>query len=116
MRRSEGSSSGRFAPERSAVTGRNYIESSCSGPNGTMFHRLLRPSGKGKTDMETILTILLPASFLVLLAVERLFPARPLPKISWWLAKGFLFFMIGGAINAAIPGVVAAVAGRFAPV
>jgi sterol desaturase/sphingolipid hydroxylase (fatty acid hydroxylase superfamily) len=66
--------------------------------------------------METILSILLPASFLVLLIVERLFPARPLPKIRWWVLKGFLFFIVGGVINALIPGVVAAVAGRFAPV
>ncbi len=67
-------------------------------------------------DMETILTILLPASFVVLLVVERLFPARPLPKISWWLAKGFVFFIIGGAINSAIPGAVASAVGRFAPI
>jgi sterol desaturase/sphingolipid hydroxylase (fatty acid hydroxylase superfamily) len=66
--------------------------------------------------METIIAILLPASFLVLLVIERLFPARPLPKIRWWLLKGFLFFIVGGVINTLIPGIVAAVAGRFAPV
>src|SRR5688572_23833828 len=66
--------------------------------------------------METIISILLPASFLALLVVERLFPARPLPKIRWWVLKGFVFFILGGVINTLIPGVLAALIGRYAPV
>jgi len=66
--------------------------------------------------METVLSILLPATFLVLFAIERLFPARPLPKVRWWVLKGFVFFLVSGAINAVIPGVLAATVGRLAPV
>ena len=42
--------------------------------------------------METILSILIPSTFVVMLLVERAFPARPLPKVRFWLLKGLLFF------------------------
>jgi sterol desaturase/sphingolipid hydroxylase (fatty acid hydroxylase superfamily) len=67
--------------------------------------------------METILTILIPVTFLALFAVERLFPARPLPKVSFWVLKGFLFFIVFGALNAIVPAIIAeAVTKRATPV
>lgn len=57
--------------------------------------------------METILTLLIPVSFVGLFLLERLFPARPLPKVSWWVLKGFVFFVVTAAINAIVPALVA---------
>src|SRR5688572_13966955 len=76
------------------------------------FHPRLRPR-----DMETILTILIPVTFLALFALERIFPARPLPKVGWWVLKGFVFFVIMGAISAIVPAFVAeTVTKRVTPV
>jgi sterol desaturase/sphingolipid hydroxylase (fatty acid hydroxylase superfamily) len=67
--------------------------------------------------MEAILTILIPVTFLALFALERIFPARPLPKVSWWVLKGFIAFVIMGAISALVPAVVAeAMTKRVTPV
>lgn len=57
--------------------------------------------------METILSILIPVTYLALFAVERLFPARPLPKVSWWVLKGFVGFVVFGVINTFIPAFIA---------
>lgn len=57
--------------------------------------------------METILTILIPVTFLALFALERIFPARPLPKVSWWVLKGFIGFVLFGVVNTLIPTFVA---------
>lgn len=59
--------------------------------------------------METILTILIPASFVIMLLVERAFPGRPLPKVRFWVLKGLLFFTFTGAVNAIVPAVLATV-------
>jgi sterol desaturase/sphingolipid hydroxylase (fatty acid hydroxylase superfamily) len=53
--------------------------------------------------METILTILIPVTFLVMLVIERLWPGRELPKVRFWVLKGFLFFVLAAAINAVVP-------------
>jgi sterol desaturase/sphingolipid hydroxylase (fatty acid hydroxylase superfamily) len=57
--------------------------------------------------METILPILIPLTFLAFFALERMFPARPLPKVKWWVVKGLLFFFVVAAINAIVPALVA---------
>ena len=43
-------------------------------------------------NLEIIVTLLIPATFILFVGLERLFPARPLPKISWWRSKGLFFF------------------------
>src|SRR5437868_5563258 len=50
-----------------------------------------------------VLGIAIPVTFAVMLVVERLVPARPLPKVRFWLAKGIVFFFIAGAANALLP-------------
>jgi sterol desaturase/sphingolipid hydroxylase (fatty acid hydroxylase superfamily) len=57
--------------------------------------------------METILSILIPVTFLALFALERLFPARPLPKVSWWVLKGFIGFVLFGVANTFVPAFIA---------
>jgi len=74
------------------------------------FHRRLRLGIEG-TAMETILAILIPASFVVMLLVERAFPGRPLPKVRFWLLKGLLFFTFTGVVNSVVPAVLATVLG-----
>jgi len=76
-----------------------------------LFHPRSRPR-----DMEAIVTLLIPVTFLLAFALERLFPARPLPKVKWWVLKGFVFFFITGTINALVPALVTTVVGPHAPV
>jgi sterol desaturase/sphingolipid hydroxylase (fatty acid hydroxylase superfamily) len=57
--------------------------------------------------METIIGIIIPASFVVALFIERLFPARTLPKVKGWLWKGLLFFTFTGFVNSAMPALIA---------
>jgi sterol desaturase/sphingolipid hydroxylase (fatty acid hydroxylase superfamily) len=56
--------------------------------------------------MEEIVSLLIPVTFVLGIIAERLFPARPLPKVRFWLLKGFAFFVLTGAINALIPALV----------
>jgi sterol desaturase/sphingolipid hydroxylase (fatty acid hydroxylase superfamily) len=65
--------------------------------------------------MESLLGIVIPVSFVVALVFERLFPARPLPKVKGWLAKGIVFFALTGAVNALVPALVAVLVGSRAP-
>ena len=66
--------------------------------------------------METILTILIPITFVFFFVLERVFPARPLPAIRGWALKGFGFFVVFGAIATFVPALVAeAVASRATP-
>jgi len=64
--------------------------------------------------MEIILTLLIPVTFVVLLVVERIVPARALPKVRFWLLKGILFFLISGTLNAMVPALFAALLGKYA--
>ena len=64
--------------------------------------------------METVLTLLIPVTFLVMFAIERVLPARPLPKVRFWVLKGFCFFVLSGAINAVVPAVLASFLGKYA--
>ncbi|HEX4335488.1 MAG TPA: sterol desaturase family protein [Polyangiaceae bacterium] len=56
--------------------------------------------------MATTLSNLIPVIFVLCLVLERLFPGRPLPKVPFWLAKGFVFFVITGVLNTIIPAVL----------
>ncbi|MFG6447584.1 sterol desaturase family protein [Roseateles sp. BYS180W] len=53
--------------------------------------------------MEEFLGMLFPLTYLVLLAAEKLFPARALEPIKHWRLKGFVFFLLGGAIVNSLP-------------
>ncbi len=64
--------------------------------------------------MEAVLTLLIPVLFLALLALERLFPARPLPHVKGWVAKSFPFFVMTGAINVLVPALIADLVGKVA--
>ncbi len=50
-----------------------------------------------------IVTLAIPLTFVSLALLERLRPARPLPRISWWKAKGVLFFLITGGLATTAP-------------
>ncbi len=65
--------------------------------------------------MENILGIVIPVSFIGALVIERLFPARPLPKVRGWLWKGLAFFAFTGVVNSLVPALVAKVVGPRAP-
>jgi sterol desaturase/sphingolipid hydroxylase (fatty acid hydroxylase superfamily) len=66
-------------------------------------------------DIDTIVSILIPATFVVMLVIERLFPARDLPKVRGWLLKGIGFFVLSGAINALVPAIMASAMRTRAP-
>jgi len=65
--------------------------------------------------MEVILTILIPVSFVLMLVLERLFPARELPRVRGWLLRGILFFVIGGVMSAGLPALMTLIVGPHAP-
>ena len=65
--------------------------------------------------METLIAILMPVTFLILLALEHSFPARPLPKVRGWLFKGFVFFVLTGTISSVLPVLTAAALGPLQP-
>ncbi len=54
-------------------------------------------------DFETLLTLAIPASFVGLIVLERLRPARPLPKVRFWKAKGLLFFVLTAIVSTVAP-------------
>jgi sterol desaturase/sphingolipid hydroxylase (fatty acid hydroxylase superfamily) len=62
--------------------------------------------------METVLNLLIPIVFAVMLVVERSFPAKKLPKVRFWLLKGIVFFVITGVAAAVLPAAIAAVLGE----
>lgn len=65
--------------------------------------------------MEAILGPLIPATFVVFLILERIFPGRELPRVRRWLLKGVLFFIVAATINALIPALVVSALGSHAP-
>ncbi|MEO8179719.1 MAG: sterol desaturase family protein [Deltaproteobacteria bacterium] len=65
--------------------------------------------------METLLGILIPLTFVAMLVLERLFPARKLPSVRGWLLKGILFFVLGGAFASLLPALITSLLGGRAP-
>ncbi|HEY8079718.1 MAG TPA: hypothetical protein VIF62_36560, partial [Labilithrix sp.] len=61
--------------------------------------------------MEAILPMLFPVVFVGMLVAERVFPARPLPAVRFWLLKGVVFFVIVGALNGILPAITVKLAG-----
>jgi sterol desaturase/sphingolipid hydroxylase (fatty acid hydroxylase superfamily) len=57
--------------------------------------------------MDAIAPIVILGSFVAALILERVFPARPLPRVRWWLAKGIAFFVLIMGINGLVPMLVA---------
>jgi sterol desaturase/sphingolipid hydroxylase (fatty acid hydroxylase superfamily) len=54
-------------------------------------------------DLETLATFGVPVLFLAFIAFERLRPARPLTKVSWWKLKGVAFFVIMVVVSSVAP-------------
>jgi sterol desaturase/sphingolipid hydroxylase (fatty acid hydroxylase superfamily) len=52
-------------------------------------------------------------SYVSFLILERVVPARALPRVPRWLAKGLLFFVMVGALNAIIPALLMSLVGDF---
>lgn len=50
-----------------------------------------------------ILSVGIPILFLTFIVIERMWPGRPLPKVSRWKLKGILFFALTGAVSATCP-------------
>jgi sterol desaturase/sphingolipid hydroxylase (fatty acid hydroxylase superfamily) len=65
--------------------------------------------------METIIGILFPVTFIVMLLVERKFPARELPKVRFWLLKCIVFFVLGAVVGGVGPVVFASAVHDYAP-
>lgn len=65
--------------------------------------------------MEAIVPLVIISVFIGSLVVERLFPARPLPRVRWWLAKGVVFFVVAMAINGLVPYAIVTLLAPHAP-
>jgi len=65
--------------------------------------------------METIIGVLIPVTFVVALVLERVFPARPLPKVKGWYLGCFVMFLLASALNTVCPGVVTSLLGSHVP-
>lgn len=63
--------------------------------------------------MEAIVPLLIPSLYVLCLIVERVWPARPLPKIKGYMLRMTLGFLVAGVVNALVPlAVVTAMGGR----
>ena len=60
-----------------------------------------------------LIPILMVSTFALFLVVERIAPARALPRVPRWLPKGLAFFVVVGALNAIIPALVMEGVGDF---
>jgi sterol desaturase/sphingolipid hydroxylase (fatty acid hydroxylase superfamily) len=61
--------------------------------------------------MENLVGILIPVTYVLMLVLERVFPARELPKVRGWLLKGLLFFVLSALMNGGIAAAIAAALG-----
>src|SRR3954471_17092139 len=50
-----------------------------------------------------ILGLLIPATFLAMLGIEALIPARSFPAIRFWRLKGIAFLLVTGALASTVP-------------
>jgi len=65
--------------------------------------------------METIIGILFPVTFIAALILERVFPARPLPRVKGWLLKGIAFFVMSAVLGGVVPALLADAVAAHAP-
>jgi sterol desaturase/sphingolipid hydroxylase (fatty acid hydroxylase superfamily) len=61
--------------------------------------------------METIVPIVIPIAFVLMLVLERLFPGRALPKVRFWALKGVGAFLLCMIFAGGVPAAVAALLG-----
>src|SRR5215470_4643571 len=54
-------------------------------------------------EIQKLIPILVPALFIAFAALERVRPARPLPRVPRWRRKGALFFLLSGVWATAVP-------------
>jgi sterol desaturase/sphingolipid hydroxylase (fatty acid hydroxylase superfamily) len=66
--------------------------------------------------METVIGALFPVTFILALIIERVFPARPLPKVKGWLLKGIGFFVMSGVLGGIVPTLLANSVSAYAPI
>ena len=59
--------------------------------------------------MTAIPPFLFPLTFVLALVVERMFAARELPRVRFWLVKCLVFFALAGALNAVLSAALARV-------
>src|SRR5260221_3381007 len=50
--------------------------------------------------------LLVPVTYLAMLAIETLFPARPFPPIAYWRYKGLAFLIVQGLLATLMPLVI----------
>jgi len=62
---------------------------------------------------QDLVPVLIVASFVAMLVIERLFPAREQPHVRGWMAKGLAFFVVVFALNGAIPALVLGALGDY---
>lgn len=62
---------------------------------------------------EEITPIFILVVFALFLVIERIWPARPLPRVRHWFLKGMIFFVLVGAMNGIIPALVLGAVGDF---
>lgn len=53
--------------------------------------------------IENLVPIVVPALFVILIAVERLWPARPLPRVRAWRIMGVVAFALTGVVSSSAP-------------
>jgi sterol desaturase/sphingolipid hydroxylase (fatty acid hydroxylase superfamily) len=61
--------------------------------------------------MEELVPVVILASYFGLLTLERLVPARPLPAVRGWTARGLAFFFAALVVNGGVPALVAGLLG-----
>lgn len=64
---------------------------------------------------EDTVGVLIPITYFGLMLLERLFPARPLPKVKRWYLTGIVFFVIVMLVSGMAPALVAAALGSWSP-
>lgn len=64
--------------------------------------------------MEDLTPLIIIGLFAVMLVVERVRPARPLPRTKWWLGRGIVFFILFMAAGAVVPMLLAPILAPYA--
>jgi sterol desaturase/sphingolipid hydroxylase (fatty acid hydroxylase superfamily) len=76
-----------------------------------LFHGMERRSRE--VQIMEFLPLLIPVVFVLALVLERVFPARPLPRVKGWMLRGLISFFVSGGLNAVLPPlVITALGGR----
>jgi sterol desaturase/sphingolipid hydroxylase (fatty acid hydroxylase superfamily) len=66
--------------------------------------------------VEHAVLVLLPVTFAAMLAIERRFPGRPLPRVDGWVTRGLVGFAIAAAAYGVIPPWLARATHAHAPI